>query len=234
MKTLLIAWLLSAMAALSPPHRKHFAVEAQESFAQEDARRQEIAEGIIEASFDPDEKPLFGGPYGRSRTAFLITFKFWMESGFRRDVHLGLGRARTSRTGLNDYGRSWCMGQIMLGSKREPDPDHPGRTRLTSAELTAEGWSGLELLENTERCALATKHRIAGSLSACSALPWEQRLADYVAGDCSSEIGQQVSADRLKAFQRRWARAWASHPKLKDADVLASPQPTDVVEVSSL
>jgi hypothetical protein len=217
MKELFVLWLVAAMNMVAPAHRQHFIREAQESYAQADARYKEIASAIITVAFDPSETPIFRGQNGRSKTALFIMHKFYMESGFRRDVQLGTGRERLSAQGYNDYGRSWCMGQIMLGSKKVQDG--PGRWTTTSAYVTQEGWTGPELLADNEKCVRATASIMRRSISACSKLPFSDRLAAYAAGTCESEKGQIISRTRYSSFSRLWNRAWPNHPQVPDEKI---------------
>ena len=123
MRELIILWILSAMNVMSPPHRHQYEPMARESYEQADARYREIAEAIVDESFAG--KPAFEGKHARANTAMLVATIFFMESGFRRDVDLGIGSARLRHAGLNDFGKSWCMGQIMLGRRQMSNPDDP-------------------------------------------------------------------------------------------------------------
>ena len=219
MKELLIVWLTVLMAQLSPPDRPQFVAEAKESKAQAEARYREIAEAILDVSFNPAEEPLFTGANARSKTALFIMFKFYKESSFRRDVHLGLGRARLGRQGWNDNGRSWCMGQIMLG--RKSVEIEPGVWAEESSTTTAEGWTGTDLVQDTRKCAAATLHILRKSFGACAKLPPDERLAAYATGSCSSEVGRRISRSRMADFHRLAARAGASRPQATDPEILA-------------
>jgi hypothetical protein len=215
MKELLILWVLSAMTAMSPPHREHYEPLAMESYAQADARYREIAEAIVEESLAGE--PVFDSKGGRISTAMLVTTIFYMESGFRRDIDLGVGNERLRRAGLNDFGRSWCMGQINLGFRRVPDPDHPGRWKETSDRATPEGWSGPDLVADRRKCVRATINALRSSISVCRSLPLTQRLASYAAGSCESELGKHLSEMRMRLFLR-WN--YKDRPNLTDEQVL--------------
>jgi hypothetical protein len=230
MKELFVVWILSMMTAVAPPHREHFEAEAKESYAQADERYREIAEAIVDTSYDENIQPVFPGQRGRASTAMLVATIFFMESGFRRDLDLGTSHVRLRRAGLNDFGRSWCMGQINLGIKRIPDPDRPGMWKDTSAKNTAEGWSGPELFADRRKCIAATISVLRSSLGACRHLPPMARLAVYAAGTCDSEAGQRASEARMRLFHRWLGRG---RPEPKDAQVLLEmhpvPVPTKVV-----
>jgi hypothetical protein len=222
MKELFVVWILSMMTTVSPPHRDHFVPEAKESYAQADTRYREIAEAIVEGAFDKDVRPVFGGDRGRANTAMLVATIFYMESGFRRDIDLGTSRARLRRSGLNDFGRSWCMGQINLGIKKVPDPNNPGRWIDTSAANTAEGWSGRDLVEDRRKCVVATINVLRLSIGTCRKLPAEEQLAMYAAGTCDSQTGREASRARVFSLNRWMHR---DRPRPKDAEVLAELYP---------
>lgn len=200
MRELLIVWLTFAMNMMHPPHQTSFIAEAKESYVQEDARRREIVETIIDRSFDSSTVPLFMGEKARSASAMFLLVKMYAESGFRRDVHLGLAREKYANTGLNDSGRSWCLGQIMLGVKTVP---WNGQWSTESATSTEEGWTGRDLVGDTNKCVIATLHVLKRSFGACKQLPPDQRLAAYAAGKCDSKQGQKISEIRFRAY-RHW------------------------------
>jgi hypothetical protein len=217
-KEAFILWILNTMIALAPPHRPHYEPAAMESHAQADARYREIAEAIINGVFDPDVLPVLGGPRGRQNTAMLVTVWWHGESGFRRDVDLGLGRARLARVGWNDYGRSWCMGQINLGRKPRPDPERPGHWIEDSPLKTPEGWSGRDLCNDRRKCLLSTIRIMRGSVRSCHKLPNSEKLTAYAAGHCKSARGKQISRNRMRLF---WRRLKKGRPDYIDKEVLA-------------
>jgi hypothetical protein len=228
MKELLIAWILGMMVTVVNPHRTGETIpEARESFAQADERYANIANDIVEASYREDVKPVFAGPYGRAKTAMLVASIFYMESGFRRDVDLGIGRARTRRAGLNDFGRSWCMGQINLGRNAAASA-LAGEEK--SASVTAEGWSGPDLLADRQKCVIATIGLLRSSFGSCAHLPSSQRLAAYAAGTCDSVPGQMASTHRHAVF-RKWVDK--DRPSVKDAEILAIGKPESAIVASS-
>jgi len=225
MKELFVLWLIAVMNTMAPAHRDHLLREAQESYAQADARYREIATNIIDVSFDPSERPLFGGAYGRAKTAMFIAHIFYLETGFRRDLHYGIGRERLSASGYNDNGRSWCLGQIMLGVKKVNTGN--GMWTTDSASTTPEGWTGRELLADTNKCVRATLHTLHRSMGACSGLPLQERMAAYATGSCSSETGKRISRTRFSSFYRRWDLSNAKRPQVKDDQFHAPvPEPT--------
>jgi len=230
MKELLIAWLVWAMNSMAPAHRTHVVPEAVESFEQADTRYTEIASAVVDVAFDETEAPLFIGANARSRMAMFLINKFYFESGFRRDVQYGDGRARYAESGLNDHGRSWCLGQLNLG-KRAVLID--GKWSEDSKATTAEGWTGRELLDDINKCVRASLHAMRSSFGMCRGLPLDQRLAVYAAGKCDSDTGKRISERRFAAYRRLWQRSWEYHPKNSDAAILFMINTPDVSDVLS-
>lgn len=82
----------------------------------------------------------------------IVLTAIYHESGMRKDVMSGIGGwAR------GDRGKSWCLGQILLGAS--------GNTKVT------EGWAARELVgidpESTRKCLTVTTRYASASLSAC-------------------------------------------------------------------
>ena len=216
-KEAFVAWILATMTAISPPHRPHFETVAQESHEQADARYRAIAETIVDGVFDKEVEPVFNGSRGRQYTAMLVTVWWNAESGFRRDVDMGLGRTKTAKAGWNDFGRSWCMGQINLGRKRRPDPEREGAWIEDSPTTTPEGWSGRDLCQDRRKCLLATLRVMRQSVNSCKSLPFGERLAAYAAGRCDSSAGRGISRQRMGTFWRLYNK---NRPDYTDAQVM--------------
>lgn len=89
-------WLLGILLAIAPPGR----VPERETEEAGRARYETIASDIAIVVSDPEEAPLFGGPFGRERTAALMVSVAYMESGLRVDVDDG----RTRGDGGNSCG----------------------------------------------------------------------------------------------------------------------------------
>lgn len=187
--SLVRAWILALMTLRHP--LTHAAVDhappwARETVEQRQARYEAIAEAIEEVVFDPAEKPLFAGPEGRYRTAAVIVAIADMESGFRRDVDLGLGpRARGG-------GTDSCPMQIRLGK----------------GQRTREGYAFEDLVGEGHRanCYRAGLHLVRLSYGSCARLAPEYRLTAYAAGNCHSEAGQEKSKARVLLARRLLAR----------------------------
>lgn len=191
MKSLVIAIMVSIMTSLSPPGRAIWPKEATETKAQAIERYHEIAEAIYEVAHESE--PLFGGSSGRLRTAALLLAVAHYESGFRRDIDLGLARRKLSKYGWNDYGRSWCMLQLNLG-KRGND----------SAETTPQGWTGRQLLDDRTKCFSAGLEAMRRSMTACSQNAPSHRLAAYASGSCDK--GMRASKLRIDKGRKVYER----------------------------
>jgi hypothetical protein len=200
----LATWIFSIIVALAPPARLSAAPDAMESAEQAKTRYAELAAALAAAV--ELEKPLFAGDMGKQRTAGLVAVIWYLESGFRKDIDLGIGWDKLARAGYNDGGRSWCMGQINLGKKRVALRDASGKQvgwTWDSARKTANGWTGRELLQDRVKCARATIHALRQSVNGCRNLPYNERLAAYSHGKCSSKGGQRWSRIRMRIFRRR-------------------------------
>jgi hypothetical protein len=210
------AWVFSLMTALSPPDKQRCTV-AQETVEEATARYQDIAESIVRQAYTPEIKPAFGGPKGRLQTVLLVTMMYFWESGYRKDVDMGLSRGLTSKMGLNDHGRSWCMGQVNLGKKTWYDTE-TGEKIEDSEKVTADGWSGRDLVEDHNKCAAATIRILRGSMYDCRELPIEERLAAYIAGTCESKEAAAESRKRMTIVFKKGTKM----PNVNDSVVMKS------------
>ena len=117
----------------------------------------------------------------------IVLTAIYHESGFRRDVHSGIGGwAR------GDKGRSWCLGQIMLGES--------GRRKVT------EGWRADELVgidaESTRRCLTVTTRYAAASLAACHGMAVDGGcIFSFYAGGNRATDDKRI-AERRKTLAR--------------------------------
>src|SRR5262249_9689221 len=86
----IVAWALSIMLGWAPPGRSHIkhAIETPDEGA---ARYAEVARAAAKVAFDPAEAPIVAGPRARSQSLAIMLSVAHHESGFRRDVDLGLG-----------------------------------------------------------------------------------------------------------------------------------------------
>jgi hypothetical protein len=112
----------------------------------------------------------------------LILAVSYMESGWRKDVDLGVGRFARG-----DGGASWCMMQVHLGRRRTP-----------------EGWSGPELVASRDRCFRTGLRALRRSVNACRARPMGEWLNAYASGACTRGA---VESRRRMGLAMRWFAA---------------------------
>lgn len=168
--------------AVNPPGRAIVLTESPEAG---EARYQGIATAIDEVVSDPAEPPLFGGRQGRAHTAMLLAAISWHESGWRRDVDLGVGPFARG-----DHGRSCSLFQFQLGAQ--------GRT--------IEGWNCVELVSDRAKAARAALHMVRRSQAACPGAPSRAMLATYASGSCTGGLDESKA---MVDTARRWL---ARHP----------------------
>lgn len=223
--TSLHQWMVDRMLMWSPAGVTYYK-DAKETFEEGKARYESIADDILSIAYDPTEKPIFGGSYGRAKTAALIAALAMHESQFRKDVDMGIGpKAR------GDFGESWCIAQIRLGK-----PEADGKTtrrvlisgdglRFINDKSKTIGWGGEDLVANRNNCVRAAIRIARMSFYTCSKLPMEERLALYASGEGSCTKGR--GASKLRVFS---AQQWlAKHrPPLKDKEVLELLHPSTV------
>src|SRR5262249_39879392 len=154
---------------------------------------------IALVSLDPAEAPMFGGKFGRERMAALLLSVSYFESGWRRDVHLGIGKLARG-----DSGRSWCLMQIHI-RKGPPQDGWDGPRRG--------GARGPELVASRERCLRAGLHILRRSARACSQRPLTQWLNAYASGTC--ERGENESRARVDTAIR-WFTQHPPPPKTEE------------------
>jgi hypothetical protein len=159
----IVAWALTFMMAWAPPGRSHIrdAVETPEAGA---ARYAEIARAAARVAFDPGVTPLVAGARSRSQTLAIVLSVAFHESGFRRDVDLGIGPfARGS-------GTDSCLMQIRVGRGS-----------------TTEGYSHADLVADREKCFRAGLRLLRRSIGACRSLPPLDWLSAYARGQCVAD-----------------------------------------------
>jgi hypothetical protein len=184
----IVLWLYAASRVWLPipdvkteRDEKVFVAYNRESSKEATERRMIIMRAITKVAFDPKEKPLFSGPYGRSLSALFINAIASFEGGYHRLVHAGVWRG--------DHGKSWCHMQIGIGGGR-----------------TQEGWSGKDLVADPSRCFRAGYHILHDSMRECAKKPhnftWGQDGADVFSVYMSGRCFRGNSAARA-----RWSRA---------------------------
>lgn len=205
-------WVVGRISTWSPPGRT-YVPEAKETQEEATERYNEIAQDAMEVAFDPNERPLFNGPYARSQTMALILSVAWWESGYRKDVDLNLGKLARG-----DSGRSWCLMQIQLGKPIDDKDTTATRVHLkdNTVEFSTEiGFTGGDLIKDRQACFRAGLHIIRSSFYACHNLPILDRLSAYTSGSCKQD--QHESQDRVRKAMEWLAR---SIPPLTDEQVI--------------
>lgn len=210
--TIVSSWLLGIMLTLVPCKKTYYVPShAQESIQQCESRYDGISKAIAEVVYHPESTPLWTGDHGRARTALTILTVMYFESGFRRDIDLGIERERLSRYGWNDYGRSWCMMQINLGNKSTMID---GSAVVNSATTTPQGWTGKELIEDRRKCIAAGLNVLRTSFNACPGQPFNHRLSVYASGSCNK--GADASASRMRKMVSLYSQ---NRPKFSDPTI---------------
>lgn len=207
LKSAIVQYVVALMISLAPPDRPHFVPEAQETPDLAKARYNDIAKAMVNVAYDPTFRPLYSGTRARLRSLSLIFAIAYMESGFRRDIDLGLGRHRLGKMGWNDHGRSWCMMQVNLGKNGD-----------TSASNTSQGWSGLDLVQDRQKCFMAGAEVLRISMGSCPGASEGDRLRVYASGSCDK--GEHESRVRMRRARQTYS-ALVGKGVPKDSEVTA-------------
>lgn len=177
----LAAYLFSILVTLSPIERAvkvTYLPQAKETVEERTTRYEEIATDLAEV-LDTEEKLLFAGSRRKAHSGALALSVYYMESGFRKDVDLGIGKE--ARGG----GMDTCLAQIRLGKD----------------QLTPEGWTWKDIVADRKKCFRASLRMMRRSLLACQKEPREHGLAAYAAGVCTLLSGQQKSRARWSVYR---------------------------------
>ena len=208
-------WITAFMIKNAPPGRPTYFEQARESKDEALERYNEIADAIIEAVYDPNQKAMFSGPTGRSRTASLLLGIMLWETGFRRDVDYGLGKY-----GRGDHGKSWCLMQIQIGDGKTQS----WNTKVGRAAKPGDdpddiqvGHSGPELISNRSLCIAEGMRIVRTSFGSCRTQPLEYRLSAYASGSCDK--GQEKSRQRVGTGMS-WFQNSKNLRTFKDADLV--------------
>jgi len=200
----IVMWLVSAMLAWSPVDRVHYINEAKETAADATSRYNDIAKALVEVTYDPKRDPIFHSRKGKARakTAMLLLSIAYYESGFRRDVDLGLGKMARG-----DFGNSHCMMQLNLGKDRQ--------STTILEKLIGQRWSANDVVQDRTKCFTAGYELVAKSFNVCKHLPFKERLAVYASGNCDEGRGESIV--RVGRALRRYDAHVAT---VMDADVI--------------
>ena len=189
--SLLSELILLTMLEVSPPdimrtHFDSFEPDAQESVSERFGRYASISTALASVIVESETRT----PINDTAIVLSITYH---ESSWNRDVDLGMNRG--------DSGRSWCLGQINIGSG------------------SLFGITGPELVSDRRVC-LSVSYRVAKmSIRACRKNKPQHRLAIYASGSCDK--GHSASAVRLRtasAFVDRMLRIKRELTDVEDDD----------------
>ena len=198
------AWALSFITTMAPATQPQYFKDAKESLEEGTARRESIAKDVVDVVYADTLPPLFTGPTGRAQEVPLVLSLMQHESGFRRDVDLGIGPAARG-----DGGRSWCMMQIQVGGGRTGDWNvKKGRFFQTNdpADEIVKGWTGAELVGDRRKCITAGLRIIRLSFSSTSGMDVMERLRVYASGKV--DAGSEASHKRM-GLAVKW---FSAHP----------------------
>jgi hypothetical protein len=219
----MIAWIVSMILTAAPMEKPAYYADAKETQEERADRYNSIATDLLDVAYDAQEAPLFKGPDGRAKTAALLLSIASFESGFRKDVDIGVGEKSKG-----DHGRSWCLMQVQLGEANSAGHT-PTRIVLTPdgtydwAYTLDKGLGGEDLVQDRKSCFRAALHIVRVSFRACGRLPIEQKLRLYVSGSCGSG-GPQSSHRVTRAMS--WLRKFA--PPVSDQEVvLGTPESSE-------
>jgi len=133
---------------------------------------------IVAVAFDSSEQPVFAGASGRVRTAALLASIASFESG-------GFDPKVDSGERKGDGGKSYCMMQINLGTRRIVLA--PKGYRYSYSE----GLTGADLLADRRACVRAALHVAQASYASCG------NLSGYTSGKCSPAEPAAVAREGL-------------------------------------
>ncbi len=207
------------LTTTSPPGRPSFIPENQETKEERIARYETIARDVYVVV--KEEPSLFGGKYGKGRTATVLLAVALMESGFHKNVDFGLGKLARG-----DNGNSWCLTQQNIGTGRTMSWNK-AKQRWARAgdppEEVEQGWTGPELVTDRQKCLRVALRGIRSSFNACREYPLPERLRSYASGTCKA--GGEASAKRMN-FAARW---FDNHRPEPDAVLFAPPTPPTIL-----
>ncbi|HEY8094508.1 MAG TPA: hypothetical protein VIE65_00245 [Methylobacter sp.] len=207
-------WVVERMIAWMPPGKSMIA-DAKETPEEGKARYESIADDLISVAFDPQEKPVFTGSYGRTKTLAVLLSLAFFESGFRKDVDTGTGPLSKG-----DSGQSWCLMQVMLGKPERSSGNTKTHIVIDNphfrfVDSKNEGFGGLDLIRNRKACFRVGLHLVRNSFDNSASFPLYDRLSIYASGKLLRNLS--VSKHRIQK-----AQTWLSQeaPPLKDDEVM--------------
>ncbi len=128
--------------------------------------------------------------------SYYLIAVFYNESGFRRDVHAGVGKMSKGDPDEQGKGQSWCMGQRKLGATGNAKTKRGWRARDRVGLATA----------STERCAITTVDVLSRAYNVCRS-PWGPAARGPVCifgiyGGIWAPAGDKRVALRVRSYRR--------------------------------
>lgn len=214
-------WTVDRMLVWMPPGHSQVRENIHETPEEGKTRYEEMADDAISVAFNPNEKPLFEGKYGRSKTLAVMMALSFFESGYRMDVDTGVGTLSRG-----DHGNSWCLMQVNLGKERIVSSKDGVIVKSTKDRIMLDsdfysyttdpsvGYGGRDLVENRRICYTVGLHMIRRSFKAGALRPVDERLRVYA--------GNTNEATEKSKVRIRKAQRWLAQfpPPLEDADVM--------------
>jgi hypothetical protein len=172
---LIVLWALALITWKAPAeiavHHNQYPGHT-ETVEQINARYLAIATDVATVAYDPAEKPLYAGAFGRARTMTTLLAVAFHESGFAHDVDVGpCYRGKDGKGSRCDGGRSACMLQRLVGTGTTP-----------------EGWTQADLFADRQKCFRSGLHRIASSFRQCGKLGPDYVFDGYAGGLCELSV----------------------------------------------
>lgn len=190
----IVTWILSTLLMLSPYQssvERGFIYRYQPDLSKDAhyVRMRSIAEDFYEVV--DTSKPLPG--LSKRDTLRLGLSIAYFESGYQKDVDLGLGR-----WGKGDHGKAFCLMQIETGGD-------DGHVPVVDPEVKE--WTGKDLLADRKKCIKAGYAALRQSMGACSLqkdsegkpLKGSALISAYTSGTCK---------ENEPAARSRWGFAW--------------------------
>jgi hypothetical protein len=196
----LAAWIFAVVTALAPYRPANGGMRRYRPDATAEAHAARLGTLATDLAAVVLANPPLPG-MGRASTLRLLLSIAYLESGFERDVDLGLGHGR------GDSGRSFCLMQVQTGQ---------GHVKSSDPEIAS--WTGPDLVADRTKCFRAGLSVLRGSLHACAHAGFQgaDRLSAYTSGTCqanepaakarwsfaqSRTIGRPLSAEALSLLK---------------------------------
>lgn len=178
--TLLAQWILAIMVWQSPPELAVLRAtypEAKETIEEREERYEALANALAEVV--ATEAPVYSGTHGRAHTAAVLLGISFAESGWRKDVDLGIGPH-----GRGDGGLAVCVAQVHAVD---------GDQRYSSGRA-------LDLLSSRHECWHSALRLVRSSWGCRHVNGMSGALAAYASGHCHG--GLHESAVRMALAER--------------------------------